>query len=37
MLVVYDFICMNKPFFWLFLKAKFKIVEIGEIMIADYT
>jgi hypothetical protein len=26
---------MNKPFFWLFLKAKFKIVEMREIMIAD--
>jgi hypothetical protein len=26
---------MNRPFFWLFLKEKFKIVEIGEIMIAD--
>jgi len=23
------------PFFWLFLKAKFKIAEMGEIMIAD--
>ena len=28
---------MNRPFFFLFLKAKFKIVETGEIMIADYT
>jgi len=27
---------MNRPFF-LFLKAKFKIDEMGEIMIADYT
>jgi len=28
---------MNRPFIWLFLKAKFKIAEMGEIMIADYT
>jgi len=28
---------MNRPFFWLFLKAKYKIIEMGEIMIADYT
>jgi len=28
---------INRPFFWLFLKAKFKIAEIGEIMIAHYT
>jgi len=28
---------MNRPFFLLFLKAKFQIGEIGEIMIADYT
>jgi len=28
---------MNRPFFWLFIKAKFKIAEIGEIMIGDYT
>jgi len=28
---------MNKPLFWLFLKAQFKIAEMGEIMIADYT
>jgi len=27
----------NKPFFWLFLKAKFKIAKMGEIMIANYT
>jgi len=28
---------MDRPFFWLFLKEKFKIAEMGEIMIADYT
>jgi len=28
---------MNRPFFLLFLKAKFKIAEMGEIMIAHYT
>jgi len=27
----------DRPIFWLFLKAKFKIVETKEIMIADYT
>jgi len=28
---------MNKPFLLLFLKAKFKIGEMKEIMIVDYT
>jgi len=28
---------MNRLFFWLFLKAKFKIAKIGEIMIVEYT
>ena len=34
LMILFD---MNRPFFWLFLKAKFKIAEIEEIMIADYT
>jgi len=28
---------MDRPFFWLFLKGKFKIAEMEEIMIVDYT
>jgi len=27
---------MDKPFFWMFLKAKFKIAEMREIMNVDY-
>jgi len=37
----YDFICqvfiIFFLYFLLFLKAKFKTVEMGEILIADYT
>jgi len=37
-MILFDkFLSFFYLFFLLFLKAKFKIVEMGEIMIADYT